>query len=133
MKAMILAAGIGSRLKPLTDQTPKPMLELAGRPLIGHQVAALSAAGVSEIIINLHHLGQQIADYLQDGSTFGVNITYSWEQELLETGGGIVNALPFFADEPFWLLNGDIFTNFDFHTLPARPAGKNLAHIVLTP
>lgn len=109
------------------------MLSLAGRPLIGHQVEALSRAGVREIIINLHHLGEQIADYLQDGSRFDVAITYSWETELLETGGGIVKALPFFADQPFWLLNGDIFTDFDFSTLPVRPNGNNLAHIVLTP
>ncbi len=130
---MILAAGKGTRLQPLTLQTPKPMLEIAGQPLIGHQVEALRQAGATGIIINLHHLGEQIEDYLGSGERFGVNISYSREAQLLETGGGIVKALPFFEGEPFWLLNGDIYTDFDFRTLPVAPANNNLAHIVLTP
>jgi MurNAc alpha-1-phosphate uridylyltransferase len=130
---MILAAGKGTRLAPLTHTTPKPMLTLAGKPLIQWQVEALARAGVEEVVINLHHLGEQISSHLADGSAFGVNIRYSREENLLETGGGIVNALPLLEHEPFWLLNGDIYTDFDFTTLPAQPAAPDLAHIVLTP
>lgn len=133
MKVMILAAGRGRRLAPLTDTVPKPMLPVAGKPLIQWQIEALARAGAKEIIINLHHLGAQIADHLGDGATFGLAISYSWEDQLLETGGGIVNALPFFDDEPFWLLNGDIWTDFDFATLSRQLDPPNLAHIVLTP
>ncbi len=130
---MILAAGRGTRLAPLTDTVPKPMLELAGTPLIGHQVQALARAGIQRIIINLHHLGDQIETYLGNGSNFGVSIEYSKESTLLETGGGIARALPFFNNQPFCLLNGDIFTNFDFSTLPPAPHPPHRAHIVLTP
>ncbi len=133
MKAMILAAGRGTRLAPLTDDTPKPLLPLAGRPLIEWQVQALVAAGVRELVINLHHLGEQIAAHLGDGSRFGVDIQYSRETELLETGGGIVNALPLLGSETFWLLNGDIYTDFDFATLPRDLADGDRAHLVLTP
>ncbi len=133
MKAMILAAGRGTRLAPLTDGTPKPLLPLAGRPLIEWQVQALAAAGIRELVINLHHLGEQIADHLGDGSRFGLMIQYSRETALLETGGGIVNALPLLGDETFWLLNGDIYTDFDFATLPTRLAPGDRAHLVLTP
>jgi len=133
MRAMILAAGKGTRLAPLTDNTPKPMLELAGKPLIEAQVMALSQAGVTEIVINLHHLGEQISNHLKGGAQFGVNIRYSREPELLETGGGIVKALPLFDNEPFWLLNGDIWTDFDFRTMPRQPNAQDLAHIVLIP
>ena len=138
MKAMILAAGRGTRLAPLTDTTPKPMLPLAGRPLIEWQVMALAAAGVSDIVINLHHLGEQIADHLGDGRRYGVNIRYSRESELLETGGGILNALPLLQksssqSETFWLLNGDIFTDFRFNRLPQSLPEGDRAHLVLTP
>ncbi len=132
MRAMILAAGKGTRLAPLTERTPKPLLPLRGKPLIQWQVEALIAAGVTDIVINLHHLGEQIASYLGDGSRFGATIEYSRETELLETGGGIVNALPLLGQEPFWLLNGDIWTDFDFSTLPRAPTTPDLAHIVLT-
>jgi MurNAc alpha-1-phosphate uridylyltransferase len=130
---MILAAGKGTRLAPLTDTTPKPMLPLFGRPLIEWQIAALAAAGVTRVVINLHHLGEQIRSHLGDGAAFNLEICYSEEAQLLETGGGIVNALPLFEDRPFWLLNGDIWTDFDFSTLPAAPVAPNLAHLVLTP
>ena len=132
MKAMILAAGKGTRLAPLTDTTPKPLLKLAGKPLIVWQIEALAAAGVQQIVINLHHLGQQISDTLGDGRQYGVVITYSHERELLETGGGIVNALPLLGDEPFWLLNGDIWTDFNFDQLPQNLPENRPAHIVLT-
>ena len=118
MKAMILAAGRGERLKPLTDQTPKPMLEVGGKPLIAHQIAWLSAAGINEIVINLHHLGDQIESFCGDGTQFGVSIRYSREAVLLETAGGIVNALPLLGERPFVLLNGDVFTDFPFGQLP---------------
>lgn len=133
MRAMILAAGKGSRLAPLTDTTPKPMLELGGQPLIQWQVEALAAAGVTELVINLHHLGEQIRGHLGNGGAYGLQIQYSEEVELLETGGGIVNALPLLQHEPFWLLNGDIWTDFDFKRLPAAPTTPDLAHVVLTP
>ena len=133
MKTMILAAGKGSRLAPLTDTVPKPMLPVAGKPLIQWQVEALARAGVKEIVINLHHLGEQIVDHLGDGTTYGLAISYSWEQQLLETGGGIVNALAFFDNAPFWLLNGDIWTDFDFATLPRDLNPPDLAHIIVTP
>ncbi len=133
---MILAAGRGTRLQPLTDETPKPLLTVAGKPLIHWQIEALAQAGVTDLIINLHHLGEQIETSVGDGSTFGVKIVYSHETELLETGGGIIRALPFFENEPFWLLNGDIWTDFDFARLPTSP-GEILegssAHLVLTP
>ena len=94
MKAMILAAGKGTRLAPLTEKTPKPLLPLAGKPLIEWQIEALQQAGFREIVINLHHLGDQIKAHLGDGEQWRVTIQYSVEPQLLETGGGIVNALP---------------------------------------
>jgi MurNAc alpha-1-phosphate uridylyltransferase len=94
MKAMILAAGRGARLKPVTNHTPKPLLELEGRPLIAHQLEWLRRGGIEEVVINLHHLGPRIEAALGDGSELGVAIHYSREPELLETGGGVKNALP---------------------------------------
>ncbi len=132
MKAMILAAGRGERLKPLTDQTPKPMLPVQGMPLLEHQIGWLKGAGITELVINLHHLGEQIESYFRDGSDFGVNISYSRETELLETGGGIVNALPLLGPAPFLVLNGDIFTDFPFSQLEALPAWADI-HLLLTP
>jgi MurNAc alpha-1-phosphate uridylyltransferase len=133
MKAMILAAGRGERLKPLTDHTPKPMLPVAGKPLIAHQLGWLRAAGITEVVINLHHLGEQIQAFCGDGEQFGVSIRYSHEETLLETAGGIVNALPLLGSAPFVLLNGDIFTDFAFASLPDTPPSWADLHIVLTP
>jgi len=137
MKAMILAAGKGSRLAPLTDKQPKPMLPINKRPLIEWQVMALARAGVSTVVINLHHLGDQISDFLEDGTRYGLAISYSREDELLETGGGILKALPLLNDDcldtPFWLLNGDIWTDFSFSQLPTTLPKQDLAHLVLTP
>ena len=133
MKAMILAAGRGTRLAPLTDTIPKPMLPIKGKPLIEWQVQSLAACGVAELVINLYHLGEQIEQHLGDGTRFGLNITYSRETSLLETGGGIVNALPLLGEAPFWLLNGDIWTDFDFATLPRTVAGTAPVHMVITP
>lgn len=130
---MILAAGRGERLRPLTDRVPKPLAEVGGKPLLAHQLAWLAAAGVREVVINLHHLGDQIVAAMGDGSAFGVEIRYRHEPRLLETGGGVVNALPLLGDDPFILLNGDIYTDFPFDALPATlPAGSG-AHLLLTP
>lgn len=138
---MILAAGRGERLAPLTDHTPKPMVNIGGKPLICHQLAWLRRAGVAEVVINLHHLGEQIEAAVGDGGNFGVRVCYSREEELLETGGGIRKALPLLRPGPFLVLNGDIWTNYAFHRLFARNlfADKLLvarparAHLVLTP
>jgi len=132
MRAMILAAGRGERLRPLTDVTPKPMLNVRGRPLLAHQLDWLKAAGITEVVINLHHLGNQIEESFADGTASGVNIRYSREAELLETGGGIVNALPLLGDEPFLIVNGDIYTDFQFNDLAALPDWADM-HLLLTP
>jgi len=129
MKAMILAAGKGERLRPLTLHTPKPLVRAAGVPLIEYHVRALAAAGFTELVINHAWLGQQIEDYLGDGSRFGVRIAYSAEGEPLETGGGIFQALPLLGDQPFALINGDVFTDYSFAELRKPLAG--LAHLVL--
>lgn len=129
MKAMILAAGKGERLRPLTLHTPKPLVRAAGIPLIEYHVRALAAAGFTELVINHAWLGQQIEDYLGDGARFGVHIAYSAEGEPLETGGGIFKALPLLGDQPFVLVNGDIFTDYPFAEL-RRPL-TGLAHLVL--
>jgi MurNAc alpha-1-phosphate uridylyltransferase len=133
MKAMILAAGRGERLKPLTDTTPKPMLKVGAEPLIAHQLRWLKVAGIAEVVINLHHLGEQIADFCGDGRQFGVNIEYSVEETLLETGGGIVNALPLLGEQPFLILNGDIYTDFSFADLPTKPPSWADLHLLLVP
>ena len=129
MKAMILAAGKGERLRPLTLHTPKPLVRAAGVPLIEYHVRALAAAGFSELVINHAWLGQQIEDYLGDGARYGVSIAYSAEDEPLETGGGIFQALPLLGDQPFVLINGDIFTDYPFAAL--RQPLSGLAHLVL--
>ncbi len=131
-KAMILAAGRGERLRPLTDHTPKPMVEVQGRPLLAHQIEWLCRAGIDELVINLHHLGEQIEAHFGDGKAFAVNISYSREDTLLETGGGIVNALPLLGTEPFLILNGDIFTDFPFVSLEPLPDWADI-HLVVTP
>lgn len=129
MKAMILAAGKGERMRPLTLHTPKPLVRAAGVPLIEYHVRALAAAGFTELVINHAWLGQQIEDYLGDGSRFGVRIVYSPEGEPLETGGGIFKALPLLGEQPFLVVNGDVFTDYAFAELRRPLAG--LAHLVL--
>jgi len=113
MRAMILAAGFGTRLRPLTGTLPKPLLPIAGRPLIVWNLLLLRRHGVTEVMINLHHLGHLIEQALGDGSQFGMRIAYSKEPVLLGTGGGLKQAEPFFGGEPFFVLNGD--TLFDLH------------------
>lgn len=129
MKAMILAAGKGERLRPLTLHTPKPLVRAAGVPLIEYHVKALVAAGFTDIVINHAWLGQQIEDYLGDGARFGARLCYSAEGEPLETGGGIYRALGLLGDAPFVVVNGDIWTDFDFTRLKRALAGS--AHLVL--
>jgi MurNAc alpha-1-phosphate uridylyltransferase len=127
---MILAAGRGERMRPLTDHTPKPLLPVAGQPLIVHHLRALRAAGITELVINTGHLGEQLPAALGDGRDWGVRIAWSPEPpEALETGGGIFQALPLLGAEPFLVVNGDIWTDYPFGRLPTAPAG--LAHLVL--
>jgi N-acetyl-alpha-D-muramate 1-phosphate uridylyltransferase len=130
---MILAAGRGERMRPLTDRTPKPLLPIAGKPLIVWHVERLAKAGYRDIVINHAHLGDQIEALLDDGSAWGVSIRYSEEPPgALETAGGIANALPLLGEEPFLVVNGDIWCDLDFATLP-QLAEHDLAHIVLVP
>ncbi|AEA71584.1 MULTISPECIES: N-acetylmuramate alpha-1-phosphate uridylyltransferase MurU [Pseudomonas] len=129
MKAMILAAGKGERMRPLTLTTPKPLIRVGGVPLIEYHLRALARAGFTEIVINHAWLGQQIEDHLGDGSRFGVSIRFSPEGEPLETGGGIFRALPLLGDEAFVVVNGDVWTDYDFSAL-RRPL-EGLAHLVL--
>nr|WP_314562810.1 nucleotidyltransferase family protein [uncultured Pseudomonas sp.] len=129
MKAMILAAGKGERMRPLTLSLPKPLIEVNGRPLIEHHIRALAAAGITDLVINHAWLGAQLEAVLGDGSQLGVTIRFSAEGEPLETGGGIFRALPLLGSAPFVLVNGDIRTDFAFGTL-ALPTGC-LAHLVL--
>lgn len=130
MKALILAAGRGERLRPLTDHTPKPLLEAGGLPLIEHIINALARAGFHDLVVNLAHLGEKIQNRLGDGSQLGVTIAYSHEgDEALETGGGIFRALPLLGEEPFLVVNGDLATDYPFERLHNQPQG--LAHLVL--
>jgi len=133
MKAIILAAGRGARLAPLTDTTPKPLLPIKGQPLIVRQLQQLRAANITHVVINLYHLGDLIERALGNGEKFGMQIAYSHEQSLLETGGGIKNALPLLEEEEFIVCNGDIYTDFDFSSLPDTLAPNDTAHLVLTP
>lgn len=114
---MILAAGRGERMRPLTDATPKPLLEVGGKPLIVWHIEKLARARVRELVINHAHLGELIENYLGDGSRFGVHIRYSPEVEALETAGGIANALPLLGEGPFLVVNGDVFCDFDYSLL----------------
>ena len=138
MKAMVLAAGRGERMRPLSDRTPKPLLSVGGKPLIGHLFEGLVRAGVRDVVVNLSWLGAQVREALGDGAAYGVRILYSEEGPVpLETGGGILHALPLLGSEPFLVVSGDIWTDFDFGRL-TRGAGTALdagadAHIVLVP
>ncbi len=130
MFAMILAAGQGERMRPLTDKVPKPLLEIAGKALIIYQIEALVTAGTEKIVINTGHLGGQIQDSLGTGEFFGVQIHYSVEgDEPLETAGGIIKALPMLGDDPFIVTNADIYTDFDYRSLPRHLDSD--AHLVL--
>lgn len=131
MKAMILAAGLGNRMRPLTLHTPKPLLEVGGKPLIVWHIEKLQAVGVTEIVINTAWLGDKLVAALGDGSQFGVTILWSHEGEGLETAGGIINALPLLGDDPFILVNGDVWTTMNFSSLLNVQLGDQQAHLVL--
>lgn len=130
--AMILAAGRGERMRPLTDHTPKALIPVAGKPLIVYHLEKLSRLDIKNIIINISYLADNIREALGDGTQFDVNITYSYEPEALETGGGIYQALPLLGDKPFLVISSDIFTDYDFGNLLNKNI-KHLAHLILAP
>lgn len=131
-RAMLLAAGRGERMRPLTDQTPKALLTVRGKPLIAYHLERLARGGVREVVINLAWLGARIRSALGDGSAFGVSIRYSDEgSRALETGGGIFKALPWLGSEPFLVINADVYTDFDFATL--QIAADAWAQLLLVP
>ncbi|TVP47386.1 MAG: nucleotidyltransferase family protein [Halomonas sp.] len=129
MKAMILAAGLGKRMRPLTDHCPKPLLPIDGKPLIVHHLERLRDAGIDEVVINVSYRAEQIIEALGDGGNYGLRIRWSRETEPLETGGGIQHALPLLGEMPFLLINGDVWCE----AIPAKQAlgGSDLAHLVL--
>ncbi|HHW4402316.1 TPA: N-acetylmuramate alpha-1-phosphate uridylyltransferase MurU [Aeromonas hydrophila] len=133
MKAMILAAGRGERMRPLTDLLPKPLLAVGGKPLIVHHIEKLKAAGVTELVINHAWLGHKLVESLGDGRALGVTIHWSAEESALETAGGIVQALPLLGADPFLVINGDTWLDLDYHTLVSQPLGDDLAHLWLVP
>lgn len=132
MKAMILAAGRGARMRPLTDNIPKPLLTIGEKPLIVHLLNSLVDMGISDVVINVCHLGEKIQLALGDGSDYGIKIHYSVESELLETGGGINHVLPLLGTEPFLVISADIFTHYPLKQLP-KILPNALAHLVLVP
>lgn len=130
MKAMILAAGRGERMRPLTDTTPKPLLRVAGKALIEYHLEALAVAGIREVVINHAHLGDRIEAAIGDGSRYGLQVTYSPEPEgALDTGGGIFQALPQLGPAPFLVINGDVWTDYSYEGLPQQL--EALAHLIL--
>lgn len=129
---MILAAGLGTRLRPLTHRIPKPLVPVAGRPVIEYALLLLRSAGIRDIIVNLHHLGDQVRERLGDGSRYGVRIRYSVEETILDTGGGIKKAEPLLRDGPFVVVNGDTITEAPIGELVARHhAGRAMATMLL--
>lgn len=132
MKAMILAAGRGERLRPLTDTTPKPLLQAGPKRLIEYLIESLVDAGFDELVINYAHLGDQFPAVLGNGSRYGASIEYSPESEGgLETAGGIIHALPLLGDEPFIVVNGDIWTDYDFRRLQQFKSATDWCHLVM--
>lgn len=133
-KAMILAAGLGQRMRPLTDTLPKPMLAAGGKPLLQYHIENLAKIGVQEVIINLAYLGDKIRAFVGDGARFGLKICYSEEPEPLETAGAILNALDLLGNEPFILINGDVWTDYPLATLTNYVLQDDEdAHLVLVP
>jgi len=130
MKALILAAGLGERMRPLTNTTPKPLLEAGGKPLIAWHLEKLAAIGVREVVVNTSWLAPRFPELLGDGARWGLLLHFVYEGPTpLETGGGMLNALPLLGDAPFLAVNGDVWTDFDFARLPNQPRG--IAHLVL--
>ena len=134
MKAMILAAGRGERMRPLTDTTPKPLLTVDGKPLIVWVIERLKRAGVMDLVVNVSHLAEQIESALGDGARFGARIAYSFEHEVLETAGGIAWALPQLDHRPFLVVNSDVYSDYDFAGITQRAqtlSANQPAHLVL--
>lgn len=129
---MLLAAGRGERLRPLTDRVPKPLVPVGGKPLIAWHLERLAKSGCREVVANVSHLGEQIVQYLEH-SSFGLRVAVSREAEPLETAGGIAQALSLLGRDPFLLVNGDIYCEIDFAPLLAHRLGANVAHLVLIP
>ena len=130
MKALIFAAGLGERMRPLTDSMPKPLLDVGGKRLIEWHLEKLSALGIEDVVINTSWLAEQFPGTLGNGARWNLRIAYAYEGGTpLETGGGMLNALPLLGDDPFLLVNGDVWTDYDFARLPREPAG--LAHLVM--
>jgi NDP-sugar pyrophosphorylase family protein len=129
---MILAAGLGTRLRPLTDRAPKPLLPIAGRPLLHYTLAWIASAGIRQVMINLHHMGEMIRDAIGDGRGFGLEVSYSEEPDILGTGGGLKRVERFFADGPFLVVNADILTTVDPRAvIAAHAARRGLATLVV--
>lgn len=133
MKAMILSAGRGERMRPLTDTLPKPLLSVGGRPLIVHHIEKLKAAGVTQLVINHAWLGHKLVEALGDGAQWGVQIQWSAEAQALETAGGIIQALPLLGTAPFLVINGDTWLDIDYQYLVNTPLKEALAHLWLVP
>lgn len=133
MRAMILAAGRGQRMLPLTLETPKPLLQVGGRPLLEHHILNMRAAGFTHLVVNAAHLAQQIIDFCGDGSRWGLHIDMSVESEPLETAGGIVNALPLLGEGPFAVINGDIWCDYPLAKLWGSLLPGADAHLLLVP
>jgi len=137
--ALILAAGRGERMRPLTDTIPKPLLEVGGKSLIAWQVERLVAGGFDDLVVNHSHLGEKIERALGDGARFGARIRYSHEPAALETAGGVAQALQLLGDAPFAIVSGDVFTTFDYRRLQraiddiGRDPGRTVAHFVMVP
>lgn len=133
MRAMLLAAGRGERLRPLTDAVPKALVEAGGKPLIAWHLERLARAGFRDAVINVSHLGERIIERIGDGARYGLRLHYSRERERLETAGGIANALPLLGREPFLLVNADVYCECDFSHLRKIELVERLAHLVLVP
>ncbi len=130
---MLLAAGRGERLRPLTDSVPKAMVEVGGKPLLAWHLERLAAAGCAQAVINVSHLGDSIVERIGDGARFGLRVAYSRETERLETAGGIAQALHLLGTKPFLLVNADVYCDFDFRSLLAMRLKEKLAHLLLVP
>jgi len=133
MKAMVLAAGRGERLRPLTERLPKPLVQAGGKPLLDWHLERLAAAGFREAVINVSHLGEQIVAHVGDGARHGMRIAFSREAEPLETAGGIAQARALLGEEPFLLVNSDIYCEYDFAALRTSRLGTGLGHLILVP
>ena len=129
MKAFILAAGKGERLKPLTNDCPKPLILIKGKPLLEWNLIKLRSAGINEVVINLHYLGEEIIKYFGNGKSFDMKIVYSEESELLGTGGALIHAKKYLDNSPFLLMSGDLWTNYPLQRLFSYKT-KGKAHLI---